>query len=44
MVSAFLFEIGLRVLGLLLVVGSPVQQDKMLSVFVFGFLLGFALS
>ena len=37
MASAFLFEIGLFVLGLFQVAGSPVKQDKMLSVFVFLF-------
>ena len=44
MVSAFGFGIGRFVLGLFLVVGSPVKQDKMLSVFVFLLLLGFVLS
>ena len=44
MASAFGFGIGRFVLGLFLVVGSPVKQDKMLSVFVFCFLLGFVLS
>ena len=44
MVSACFFKLGLSVLGLFLVAGSPVKQDKMLSVFVFCFLLGFVLS
>ena len=35
MVSAFLFGVGQFVLGLFFVVGSPVKQDKVLSVFVF---------
>ena len=39
-----MFEIGLSVLGLLLVVGSLVKQDKMLSVFVFRSLFGFVLT
>ena len=44
MVSAFGFGIGRFGLGLFLVVVSPVKQDKMLSVFVFCSLLGFAMS
>ena len=34
-VSIFLFGLGQFVLGLFFVVGSPVKQVKMLSVFVF---------